>query len=255
MVRDTLIANYNEIESVETLFEHNQGEIATIVVEPVPGNIGVVLPQNDFLLKLRDVAHKNGAVLIFDEVMSGFRQNYGGAQKFYGVSPDITCLGKIIGGGLPVGAYGARAEIMDMVAPLGPMYQAGTLSGNPLAMAAGIAMLECLRSGEVYKELNANTEKLAEGIRSLAAKHGIPVQVATFGSMITPFFTDKPVTDYTSAVQSDTKRFGFFFWKMIENGMFLPPSQFEAWFVSTQHKDKEIEETLTAVDKAFAAIV
>jgi glutamate-1-semialdehyde 2,1-aminomutase len=254
MVRDTLIAGYNDIESVETLFEHNPGEIATIVVEPVPGNIGVVLPENDFLLKLREIAHKNKAVLIFDEVMSGFRQNYGGAQKFYGVAPDITCLGKIIGGGLPVGAYGARAEIMDMVAPLGPMYQAGTLSGNPLAMAAGIAMLESLRNGKAYVELNKTTDQLAEGIREMGKKHGIPVQVATFGSMITPFFTDKPVTDYTSAIQSDTKRFAFFFWNMIENGMFLPPSQFEAWFVSTQHGEKEIEATLAAVDKAFGAI-
>ena len=250
-VSDTLIANYNDIDSLANLFEKNKGEIAAVIIEPVPGNMGVVLPEDDFLKKVRELSTEHGALLIFDEVMTGFRQNFGGAQKYYGINPDITCLGKIIGGGLPVGAYGARKEIMDMVAPLGPVYQAGTLSGNPIAMAAGIAMLTELKDKELYKRLNANTARLADGINSLAKSKGMDIYVSVFGSMITPFFNKHKVKDYASALESDTRRFAKFFWCLIQNGIYPPPSQFEAWFVSASHGEEEIEKTLQAFANAF----
>jgi glutamate-1-semialdehyde 2,1-aminomutase len=252
-VKDTLIASYNNMESVRALFEQNKGQIAAILVEPVPGNMGVVLPENDFLQQLRDITIENASLLIFDEVMSGFRQNFGGAQKYFDVRPDITCLGKVIGGGLPVGAYGASAEIMGMVAPLGPMYQAGTLSGNPLAMAAGIHTLRKLKAYD-YGQLNGRTQELAKGISGIAAAKGIDLQIPVFGSMLTPFFNKEKITDYASALKSDTQKFGKFFWNLIQNGIYPPPSQFEAWFVSTVHVEAEIEATLKAFDKALSEL-
>ncbi len=254
MVKDTLIVQYNDIQSVEELFQQNEGQIATVVIEGVPGNMGVVLPQNDFLKQLKKLVNDNGALLIIDEVMCGFRERFGGAQHYFGIEADITCLGKIIGGGLPVGAYGARGEIMNMVAPLGPMYQAGTLSGNPLAMTAGIEMLKTLRDENPYIDLLKNTSMLADGIRELAKKHNHAVQVEVFGSMITPFFTSEKIKDYKSATTADIQKFAKFFWLMMENGVFLPPSQFEAWFVSTEHKQEQIEATLAVLDKVFAEL-
>jgi glutamate-1-semialdehyde 2,1-aminomutase len=253
-VKDTIIAPYNDMAAIEEIFRLNKDQVAAIIVEPVCGNIGVVLPQNDFLSNLRKITKENGSLLIFDEVMTGFRQNFGGVQKFYNITPDITCLGKVIGGGMPVGAYGARKEIMDMVAPLGPVYQAGTLSGNPIAMTAGIHTLQQLKDEKLYDRLNQNTEQLAEGIREIAQHRNIAVQVATFGSMITPFFCKEPIHDYASALKSDTQKFAKFFWALIHNGVYVPPSQFEAWFVSARHGQQEIQSTLEAVDRALSEL-
>jgi glutamate-1-semialdehyde 2,1-aminomutase len=253
-VKDTIIAPYNDMAAMEEIFKLNKGQLAAIIVEPVCGNIGVVLPQNDFLAGLRKITKENGSLLIFDEVMTGFRQNFGGVQKYYNITPDITCLGKVIGGGMPVGAYGARKEIMDMVAPLGPVYQAGTLSGNPIAMTAGIHTLQQLKDERLYDRLNQNTEQLAEGIREIAQHRSIEVQVATFGSMITPFFCKEPIHDYASALKSDTQKFAKFFWALIHNGVYVPPSQFEAWFVSARHGQQEIQATLEAVDRALSEL-
>jgi len=251
VVKDTIIVPFNDIEAVKSALEANKDEIAAILVEAVPGNMGLVLPENDFLQKLRDISTEHNTLLIFDEVMSGFRQCFGGAQHYYKVVPDITCLGKIIGGGMPVGAYGARAEIMDMVAPLGPVYQAGTLSGNPIAMAAGIAMLTRLKDPAIYKHINSITAVLANGIRKIADEANVPVKVVIFGSMITPFFNKEKVTDYASALKSDTEKFARFFWSLIHNGIYPPPSQFETWFVSAKHTEKEVEKTLDAFQKAI----
>ena len=253
VVADTIIVPYNDIQAVAKALDKYKDEIAAVLVEPVPGNMGLVLPENDFLRKLRDLTSNNNILLIFDEVMSGFRQCFGGAQAFYQIHPDITCLGKIIGGGMPVGAYGARAEIMDMVAPLGPVYQAGTLSGNPIAMAAGIATLNLLKDKNIYKQINSITALLADGIRNIAQENHINIQVAVFGSMITPFFNDHKVTDYASALKSDTEKFARFFWTLIHNGIYPPPSQFETWFVSASHTEVEVHKTLDAFQKAVLA--
>jgi len=253
VVADTIIVPYNDIQAVAKAFDKYKDEIAAVLVEPVPGNMGLVLPENDFLRKLRDLTSNNNILLIFDEVMSGFRQCFGGAQAFYQIHPDITCLGKIIGGGMPVGAYGARAEIMDMVAPLGPVYQAGTLSGNPIAMAAGTATLNLLKDKNIYKQINSITALLADGIRNIAQENHINIQVAVFGSMITPFFNDHKVTDYASALKSDTEKFARFFWTLIHNGIYPPPSQFETWFVSASHTEVEVHKTLDAFQKAVLA--
>jgi len=252
VVADTVIVPYNDIEAVSHALEENKGQIAAVLIEPVPGNMGLVLPEKDFLQKLRELTTAENVLLICDEVMSGFRQSFGGAQHYYNINPDITCLGKIIGGGMPVGAYGARAEIMDMVAPLGPVYQAGTLSGNPIAMAAGIATLTKLKDKGIYKHINNLTAQLAEGMRRIANENHSKVQVAVFGSMITPFFNDQRVTDYVSAIKSDTEKFAQFFWTMIHNGVYPPPSQFETWFVSAKHTEKEVDSTLDAFRKAIA---
>ena len=251
VVADTIIVPYNDIEAVAQAFEKHKGQIAAVLIEPVPGNMGLVLPENDFLQKLRELTTSEGILLICDEVMSGFRQSFGGAQHFYEIKPDITCLGKIIGGGMPVGAYGARAEIMDMVAPLGPVYQAGTLSGNPIAMAAGIATLTKLKDKATYKHINNLTGQLAEGMRRIANENHIKMQIAVFGSMITPFFNDQRVTDYASALKSDTEKFAKFFWILIHNGIYPPPSQFETWFVSAKHTEADIDTTLIAFQKAI----
>lgn len=252
-VKNTLIANYNDIESVKAHFEkHN--DIAGIIIEPIAGNMGVVVPQNDFLRELKALTHKNGAVLIVDEVMTGFRSKFGGAQELLGVEADITCLGKVIGGGFPVGAYGARNEIMENVAPLGGMYQAGTLSGNPIAMAGGIATLTELKKQNPYEQFEETASILEVILKEKAKKHGVEITINRFGSMLNPFFTNKQVTNFAEAQSSDTEKFAIFFWEMIKNGVFLPPSQFEAWFLSSALSQKDIEKFSKAVDRAMEKV-
>ncbi len=243
---DTTIAlPYNSVEAVEQCFDRCGGEIAAVIVEPVAGNMGCVPPAHGFLEALRAQTHRSGAVLIFDEVMTGFRVAYGGAQELYGIRPDLTTLGKVIGGGLPVGAYGGRRDIMSTIAPSGPVYQAGTLSGNPLAVAAGLAMLRYLKAHpEVYGQLKRSAARLAE-----AAPDGITVNRA--GSMITFFFTPSPVTDYASAQVADRARFADFFRWMLDRGVYLPPSQFEAAFISAAHGESEIERTAELIGEYF----
>jgi glutamate-1-semialdehyde 2,1-aminomutase len=247
----TLVANYNDLDSVRELLAANSGEVATVIVEPIAGNMGVVTPAPGFLEGLRDLTTEHGALLIFDEVISGFRVALGGAQSVYGVTPDITCLGKIVGGGFPVGAYGASAEIMSEVAPLGPMYQAGTLSGNPVAMAAGIATIDELSKPGVYEGLQAKTDMLADGVLDVFSKAGVPAVINRACGLMTVFFTSNQVTDMDSASATDREAFGAFFHGMVDNGVYLPPSQFEAWFVSTAHTDADIESTLESVKNAL----
>ncbi len=249
----TLVAEFNDVGSVRLLLEANTGEVAAVIVEPIAGNMGVVTPEPGFLEGLRELTTEHGALLIFDEVISGFRVALGGAQSIYGITPDITCLGKIIGGGFPVGAYGASEEIMSEVAPLGPMYQAGTLSGNPVAMAAGIATIDELSRPGVYEGLEASTDKLADELLGVFDAAGIRAVVNRACGLLTVFFTENPVIDMGSASATDRESFGAFFHGMIDNGVYLPPSQFEAWFVSTAHTDADIEETLKAVKKSLPA--
>ncbi len=245
-VKNTLIAEYNNLESVKKHINKHK-DIAAIIIEPIGGNMGVVLPQNNFLKELSELAKENEILLISDEVMTGFRSKFGGAQEVLGVKADITCLGKIIGGGFPVGAYGARNEIMEMVAPLGEMYQAGTLSGNPIAMACGIATLKVLKKKDPYREFEIKAERLKKILLKTAKDNGIDLQVNRFGSMINPFFTSEKVIDFKTAQSSDTKKFKIFFWKMIENGVFIPPSQFESWFLSTKFSEKDLYKTEKAI--------
>jgi glutamate-1-semialdehyde 2,1-aminomutase len=240
---DTVLATYNDLSSVQTAFEANRDRIAALIVEPIAGNIGVVPPAAGFLAGLRDACTANGALLIFDEVISGFRAAAGGAQALVGIRPDLTCLGKIIGGGLPVGAYGGRAEVMDLVSPAGPVYQAGTLSGNPLAMTAGIWALDRL-SARLYRNLAALTTRLAAGLADAARAARVHLQVNAIGSILTPFFTDRPVRDYASATSADTDRYARFFRAMLARGVYPPPSQFEAWFISGAHTMKDIDQTI-----------
>ncbi len=247
----TVIAPYNDLAAVQALFAEHSGEIAAVIVEPIAGNMGFVLPQPGFLEGLREITRADGALLIFDEVMTGFRVARGGAQERYGVTPDLTTLGKVIGGGLPVGAYGGRAEIMDLVAPQGPMYQAGTLSGNPLAMAAGIATLRALQAPGVYETLDLLASRLATGFTQAAQTAGIPFTAASAGGMWGFFFTSGPVTDYASARQADTERFARFFRAMLQRGVYLAPSQFEAAFVSLAHSADDIARTLAAAEDAL----
>ena len=228
-------------------------DLAAVIVEPVCGNMGTVAPKAGYLEALREITRRSGTVLIFDEVMTGFRLALGGAQERYGIRPDMTCLGKIVGGGLPAAAYGGRADIMAAVAPDGPVYQAGTLSGNPLAMAAGSAMLDLLARPGTYETLEATSARLEDGLRRAARDAGATVTVNRVGSMITVFFCAGPVTDYASAKASDTKRFGRFFHAMLERGVYLPPAQFEAAFVSLAHGEAEIDATVAAAAAAFAA--
>lgn len=251
---ETLVARFNDILSVEALFKAYPSEIAAVIIEPVVGNMGVIAPRDGFLQKLRDVCTREEAVLIFDEVMTGFRLAYGGAQELYGVKPDLTTLGKIIGGGLPVGAYGGRAEIMDMVAPLGPVYQAGTLSGNPVAMAAGLATLKILKATKPYKALEKNTSAVGFELKEIMKKAGIPIVVAQVGSMFTVFFTDQDVVHADAARSCDTTRFGKFFRAMLDQGVYLAPSQFEAAFLSTMHGSKERGKTIDAARKACQSL-
>ncbi len=244
----TLNAKYNDIESVRKLIDENKGEIACIIVEPVAGNMGVVLPKNDFLKKLRKICDEERIVLIFDEVITGFRLSPGGAQEYFGVKADLTTLGKIIGGGFPVGAYGGKKEIMELVAPSGPVYQAGTLSGNPIAMMAGYTTLKILyeKRKTLYKQLENKAKTLAESFRDIANRNGVKIQVNQIGSMLTVFFNADEVYDYESALRSDVKKFAMFFNLMLEKGIYLPPSQFEAMFLSTAHTDEDIEKTIKA---------
>lgn len=249
--KHTLTASYNDIRTVQQLIKANRDQLACIIIEPVAGNMGVVPPAPDFLAALRQLTSDHNILLIFDEVITGFRVSYGGAQALYGITPDLTVLGKIIGGGLPVGAYGGRKEIMDLIAPVGPVYQAGTLSGNPLAVTAGLATLQQLRAKGVYKKLEERSATLARGIGEAAKKAGIPVTQTRVGSMLTTFFTPNPVVDWTTAKQSDTKRYGQFFHHMLEQGVYLAPSQFEAAFLSTAHSIQDIEKTIRAAHIAF----
>ncbi|MEO8457512.1 MAG: glutamate-1-semialdehyde 2,1-aminomutase [Chloroflexota bacterium] len=253
---ETLVAPYNDLDAVRALFDANDGGIAAVIVEPVAANMGVVLPAQGFLEGLRALTSERGALLIFDEVITGFRLMYGGAQTIFGVEPDLTCLGKIIGGGLPVGAYGGRREIMEMVAPLGPVYQAGTLSGNPLAMAAGLVTLDELRKDpvEAYQKLEITSIYLEDGLLRAAEEAEMPVRLNRIGSIMTMFFTSESVTDFASAKRSDTERFAGFFREMLAQGIFLAPSQYEAMFVSMAHGDAEIDETVEAVRASFAAL-
>ena len=252
-VKNTLIANYNDLDSVKKHFEEHD-DIAGVIIEPIGGNMGVVIPQNDFLKELKAYLESKGALLIADEVMTGFRSKFGGAQELLGVEADITCLGKVIGGGFPVGAYGARNEIMEQVAPLGGMYQAGTLSGNPIAMAGGISTLRELKRQNPYDQFNEVGEKIENILLDAAKKHDVDLTVNRFGSMLNPFFTKEHVTDFEKAQTSDTEKFGIFFWEMIRNGVFLPPSQFEAWFLSSALTDDDVDKIAKAVDKAIKKV-
>lgn len=252
---DTIILPYNDPGAVEGLFAEKGSEIAALIVEPVAGNMGVVLPEPGFLETLRRVTSQHGALLIFDEVITGFRLSYGGAQGHYGIQPDLTCLGKVIGGGLPVGAYGGRREIMQRVAPSGPVYQAGTLSGNPLAVAAGLAMLRALKRPGVYEELQRKGQALAQGLEEVIKRLGLPCTVNSIGSVCTLFFTNQRVRDFATALTSDTKMFARFFAGMLDEGFLLPPSQFEAWFVSLAHTDDDIAATVEACERVLKRVV
>jgi glutamate-1-semialdehyde 2,1-aminomutase len=251
----TLSLPYNNLEAVQQAVDQYAGKIAAIIVEPVAGNIGVAPPAPGFLPGLRQVCHRHGIVLIFDEVITGFRVAWGGAQERYGVNPDLTCLGKVIGGGLPVGAYGGRQDLMEQMAPVGPVYQAGTLSGNPLAVAAGLATLKILREPGTYEKLEEKGRALEEQTLALARQAGLPLCLNRVGSMFTLFFTDVPVTDLVGAQTSDTRRFQRFFQEMLGQGVYLPPSQFEAWFLSLAHSPEDLQRTLAALGQAFATIM
>ena len=250
---DTLVASYNDLESVTRLFDANRGQIAAVIIEPIAGNMGVVPPADGFLRGLREICSRHGSLLIFDEVISGFRAAAGGAQAIYNIHPDLTCLGKIIGGGLPVGAYGGRADLMDLVSPSGPVYQAGTLSGNPLAMTAGLWCLDRL-SPNLYRSLAAMGARLAAGLADAARGAGVALQVNGFGSVLTPFFTDGPVRDFASAINANTRRYSTFFRGLVMRGVYPPPSQFEAWFLSAAHTERHVEQTIKAARAALREV-
>jgi len=252
LAQHTLTLPYNDLEAVRALFAARGSEIAGVIVEPVAGNMGVVPPRPGFLEELRESTRRHGALLIFDEVITGFRVARGGAQELFGIRPDLTCLGKVVGGGLPVGVYGGRADIMEQVAPLGGIYQAGTLSGNPLAMAAGTETLTLLQAPGVYAELEAKGERLARGLADAAAARRVPAQVNRVGSMLTAFFTAGPVQDFASVKSADATRYGMFFRAMLEQGVSLAPSQFEAAFVSLAHTTEDLDATIAAAQEALA---
>lgn len=252
---DTLLAKFNDLQNVQELVGKHKGEIAAIILEPVAGNMGLVLPDPGFLEGLRTLCDAEGIILIFDEVMTGFRLSLGGAQELLGVTPDLTCLGKIIGGGLPVGAYGGKAEIMDYVSPAGPIYQAGTLSGNPVAMHAGITMLRMLRDHpEIYSQIDQTTATLAEGMQERFDAAGVPMCINRIGSMITFFMQSGPVHNFDESKQSDLDRFGAFFRAMLERGVYFPPSQFESLFISTCIEQKEIDHILQAAEESLQTL-
>ncbi|MEC5422031.1 glutamate-1-semialdehyde 2,1-aminomutase [Virgibacillus sp. C22-A2] len=253
IAKNTITVPYNDVESVRYAFETYGDDLAAVIVEPVSGNMGVVPPHNNFLQELRTITEKNGTVLIFDEVMTGFRVGYNCAQGHFGITPDLTCLGKVIGGGLPVGAYGGKREIMEKIAPTGSIYQAGTLSGNPLAMTAGIETLSALDESS-YKEINKKVDKLIEGFEQAAIDFEIPLQINRAGSMVGVFFTDEAVINYETAQKSNLDYFAQYYRAMMEEGVFLPPSQFEGLFLSTAHTDEDVEKTIQAVNNAFAKI-
>ncbi|WP_165226471.1 glutamate-1-semialdehyde 2,1-aminomutase [Aquisphaera insulae] len=250
--RDTLLCPFNDAPAVAALLEQHRGEVAAVLLEPIAGNMGLVPPRPGYLEALRTLTETHGVILIFDEVMTGFRVAYGGAQSLYGVTPDMTTLGKIVGGGLPAAAYGSSAAVMDHVSPVGPVFQAGTLSGNPLAMAAGLATLRALREEAAYETLEARSARLAEGLERAARDAKVPHVVQRVGSMLTLFFHDGPVHDYEDAKRSDTKLFARFFWEMLARGVYLPCSQFEAAFVSAAHTESDIDHTIAAAREALA---
>jgi len=247
----TLVVPYNDAGALKQVFDRHGDRIAALILEPVAGNMGVVVPAKDYLASAREITRRCGALLILDEVMTGFRVAYGGAQSLFGIDPDLTTLGKIIGGGLPVGAYGGKADLMDRVAPAGPVYQAGTLSGNPLAMRAGLATLRLLKKLDPYPRLESLGRRMADGLRSAAREAGVPLTVNFCGSMLTPFFTGGPVTDFATASRSDTSRYAAFFRKMLERGIYLPPAQYEALFISTAHSESDLDRTVAAARESF----
>lgn len=251
-VQNTLIAEYNNIEKVKNHINKHD-DIAAVILEPITGNMGVIVPSPEFISELMRITKENGILIIADEVMTGFRSKFGGAQELIDLEADITCLGKVIGGGFPVGAYGGRNEIMDMVAPLGDMYQAGTLSGNPIAMASGIATLKELKKQNPFETFNKVAEKIETMLKEAAKENNLALQVNRFGSMINPFFSNNRVVDFKTAQTSDTEKFKTFFWSMIQNGVFLPPSQFEAWFLSTALSNKDLKIIEKAIYAAMQA--
>lgn len=247
--KNTLVAEYNDCESVKNLFDNNKGEIAAVIVEPVAANMGVVLPKLGFLEFLRDITKENNSLLIFDEVITGFRLSIGGAQQYYGIEPDLTTLGKIVGGGMPLGAYGGKAEIMRMVSPDGPVYQAGTLSGNPIATAAGLETLRILRDNQdIYERLECKTRRIADSVREIGAGK---VSVNQIGSLMSIFFTPYEVKDYDSAVKSDTAEYAGYFGYMLDNGIYVAPSQFEAMFMSDAHSNEDVNKTIEVIKGYF----
>ncbi len=250
--RDTTVLPYNDLEAVRKLFEERGEEIAAVILEPVCGNMGCVPPEEGYLEGLREITQRYGTVLIFDEVMTGFRLARGGAQERYGVIPDMTCLGKIIGGGLPVGAFGGKREIMEQVAPSGPIYQAGTLSGNPLAMTAGLATLRATGEPGFYEGLEGLGERWRRGIREVAREGDVPFTINQVGSMVSIFFTEEPVTEFSAAARADTEAFKDFFWHMLRYGIYLAPSQYEAGFISSAHSEEDLEKTFEAAQDWFA---
>ena len=251
---DTFVAPYNDLEHVERIFEASGSQVAAVIVEPVAGNMGLVLPEPGFLEGLREITLKHESLLVFDEVITGFRVLYGGYQNHLDIQPDITCLGKVIGGGMPVGAYGGRKDVMETVAPLGPMYQAGTLSGNPIAVAAGIATLKALQNPAVYESLAGSTERLCTGLRAMRDEIGIELQVNQLGSMWGLHFSDTPVTSYAEASQTDAEAYRKFFHNMLNSGIYLAPSPYETSFLSTAHSDQDIDDTLDAARHSLASI-
>ncbi len=250
----TLVVPYNNEDAVKEVFDRHGEDIACVIVEPVAGNMGVVPPREGFLRFLREITRENGSLLIFDEVITGFRLSKGGAQELFGVEPDLTCLGKVLGGGMPVGAYGGRKEIMSQVAPEGPVYQAGTLSGNPVAMVAGVETLKELRDKEPYGELEERSRRMSEALSSLLKDKGVPHRINRVGSMFTVFFTERDVVDFESARSSDTELFSSFFRNLLKGGVLIPPSQFEAWFLSTAHRDEDIDEALERIERAVRGL-
>jgi glutamate-1-semialdehyde 2,1-aminomutase len=252
---DTIVAPYNNIDAVKQIFEEHPDKIAAVIVEPIAANMGLVPPKTNYLQGLRDITKKFGTLLIFDEVITGFRASIGGAQKLYGIKPDLTCLGKIIGGGLPVGAYGGADEIMNLIAPIGPVYQAGTLSGNPLAMAAGISTLREIRRRGFYERLEETSANLEDGLRKAAKEVQVDVCLNRVGSMLTLFFNSKSVTDYENVKSSDTSAYKIFFSGMLDEGVYLPPSPFETMFVSAAHTQRDIKRTIRAAETVFQQVV
>ena len=252
--QDTISLEYNDVTQLQETFAKQGNEIACVILEPVVGNMGTVIPDQEFLQACRDLCTEHGAVLIFDEVMTGFRLALGGAQERFGITPDMTALGKIIGAGMPVGAYGGKAEIMSVVSPEGPVYQAGTLAGNPVAMASGLAALRQLRDEPPYERLEAMSQRLAAGLDQAAEKAGIPHQVAQVGSMLTLFFNDQPVRNYSVSSKNNTELFAKFFHGMLDEGMYLPCSQYEAWFVSAAHTDDDIDRTIHAAERVLVGL-
>ena len=252
--RHTLVVPFNDADAVRTVIEANPDQIACLILEPIAGNMGVIPPHDGYLQELREITAEHGILLIFDEVITGFRVAYGGAQSLYGVTPDMTCLGKIIGGGMPVGAYGGKKEIMESVAPLGDVYQAGTLSGNPLAVSAGIAMLKALSEPDVYDQLETRAAALAEGLQAATKRYSIDAWHSRVGSMLMFYFTDETVTDYEGVQTADTEHYASYFWNLLEKGVYVAPSQFETGFVSLAHSEADIDQTIRAADEVLSRL-